>query len=321
MPLKPCWKWAGGKQQLMPILDERVRRAIDTPVIIDGNACRIGKYAEPFVGAGALFWHVMDAYDDVIKRFYISDVNAELINTYKVIRDDCDRLCGILSSLADEYLPKDEDARKDMYYRQRDAYNALMGTYHGEYHGADATECAALFLFLNRTCFNGLYRTTKNGKFNVPAGRYKSPCICDADALHAASAALRGHDVLIMNVSYDWVLDWADARTLVYFDPPYRPITSSSAFTAYAKSGFNDDDQRRLAETCDELDDRGVKVMMSNSDPHNTNPDDDFFDDLYGGSDADGNRRYVIDRVHASRNINSNGSGRGKVSEILVTNF
>lgn len=306
--LKPCWEWAGGKRNLLPVLDEHISVAVSA--YPETNV-----YAEPFVGGGALFWHVLNKYADYFDRFVISDINAALINTYKTIRDSPDKLIQMLSAMSMEYLPSDNDMRKRMYYERRDEYNSIVMR-HATYDGNDdlSVTCASLFLFLNKTCFNGLYRTARDGHFNTPAGRYKNPLICDDDAIINASMALSENDVTIKTSSYaDMMGEYVSGHTFVYLDLPYRPLTRTSAFTGYDKSGFNDDDQRVLASFCDGLTGNGMRFMLSNSDPHVTDTSDDFFDDLY--------KDHKIERVSASRNISSKADGRKQISEILVTNF
>lgn len=304
MSLKPCWKWIGGKGKLLPILDKYVELAIEHDV---------DRYAEPFVGGGALLWHILDIHDDVFKQFYIADINAEVINVYKVIQNNVIDLKSLLADFETEYLADDFDARAEMYYRKRDAYNQLLLTHHGIYYGNDAVLCAALFIFLNKTCFNGLYRVSSAGKFNAAHGRYEHPVICNAEALDDASDALRNHDVIINNDSYQDVAVFADSRTLLYMDPPYRPLTETANFVSYAKSRFNDSNQRELAEFCRKLDADGSLFMLSNSEPHNNDDNDDFFDNLYSGFD--------IHRISAARSVNRDGKGRGKIPELLITNF
>ncbi|RAP49462.1 MAG: hypothetical protein BZ138_07640, partial [Methanosphaera sp. rholeuAM270] len=194
-------------------------------------------------------------------------------------------------------------------------YNALIDKHpDGAYTKDDAVEISALFMFLNRTCFNGLYRVNKENHFNVPFGKYKNPPIDQSNQIRENARALENvPSLIIARASYEDSLPLAGENAFFYLDPPYRPLPGSPSFTAYAKSGFNDDDQRSLAEYCRALDAAGAKFMLSNSDPHNTDPEDDFFDELYDG--------FTIERVGATRAINSKGDGRGKINEILVRNF
>ncbi len=291
--LKPFVKWAGGKGQLL----EQIRAAYPA-----GLGDSVTKYCEPFVGGGAVLFDVLSRYD--LDEVYISDVNAELIHVYRTIQGGAEALIARLSALQAEYLPLDTKARAAYYYDRRAEYNALKT------QGAQDTNSAALFIFLNRTCFNGLYRVNRQGLFNVPVGAYKNPAICDEANLRALSAALR--NVRIFCGDYRESRGFVDAHTFVYIDPPYRPLTATASFTAYMADAFGDDQQRQLAAYVDALDALGAKVIVSNSDPKNADETDDFFDDIYG--------RHRIRRVQASRMINSNAEQRGKISELLITN-
>ncbi|MFA7371586.1 MAG: DNA adenine methylase [Sphaerochaetaceae bacterium] len=291
--LKPFVKWAGGKGQLLSAL-----RAVYPPRIGED----ITKYAEPFVGGGAVLFDILSSYE--LEAVFISDINAELINAYLSIRDNGESLIELLEKYEKEFLPLDKENRKVYYYSKRDRYNQLMSS-------ELDLESAALFIFLNKTCFNGLYRVNSKGLFNVPMGAYKNPTICDSTNLRNISNALKG--MAIVCADYRESKDFIDAKTFVYFDPPYRPLNSTSTFTSYTEQGFDDQAQKELAEYLSELNLKGAKVALSNSDPKNVNPEDNFFDELY----AD----YKIKRIEASRMINSKVSGRGKISELLITNF
>lgn len=291
--VRPFVKWAGGKGQLLA----DIRKAYPP-----GLGKSVRKYAEPFVGGGAVLFDVLGSFE--LDEVYISDTNAELINAYRTIRDDVRGLMDLLSALRDGYLPLDDEARKAFYYARRDRFNEL------KIGGTGGAESAALFIFLNRTCFNGLYRVNRRNLFNVPTGSYRNPVICDAENLLAVSRALR--NVTVVCGDYRESRGFVDENTFVYFDPPYRPLTATSAFTAYTENEFNDSDQRALAEFVQELDEAGAFVAVSNSDPKNTDPDDDFFDVLYA--------RQRIIRVSAARMINSDASARGRISELLICN-
>ena len=170
---------------------------------------------------------------------------------------------------------------------------------------------AALFIFLNKTCFNGLYRVNKKGLYNVPAGKYKNPRICDADNLNAVAKALQPVDIICGD--YKESLDFIDKNTFVYFDPPYRPLTNTANFTSYTENEFDDAAQKELAEYVQIISQKGASIVLSNSDPKNSNPNDNFFDKLYSNQ--------FIRRISANRMINSNSSGRGKISELLISNY
>lgn len=291
---RPFLKWAGGKSQLLP----EIRR-----VYPEGLGTTITRYAEPFLGGGAVLLDILSTYR--LEAVYASDTNGELINAYCCVRDRLEELLERLHRLEEDYLSLDSQARKDFYYRIRAQFNA------GERKDKEDAERAALLLFLNRTCFNGLYRVNARGEFNVPAGAYKNPTICDEDNLRRVSGLLQG--VELVCAPYTRVEEFADERTFLYADPPYRPLNQTSSFTAYTKNSFGDQEQRELAVFLKELARRGVKVAASNSDPHNTDPQDDFFDELYVGC--------TLRRIAASRMINSDAAARGKVSELLITTY
>ena len=291
--LKPFLKWVGGKGQLI--------NEIEKLLPVDGEKV-LTKYAEPMVGGGALLFSILSKYD--FEELYISDINAELINAYIVVRDNIDLLVEKLTEMQAIFLPMNENGRKYFYYNARDKFNAL------QLSQETAVEKAALFIFLNKTCFNGLYRVNKKGQFNVPMGAYKNPTICDENNLRNISNALQNVEI----VCGDYTLSEAfiDEHTFVYLDPPYRPISDTSAFTAYNSDVFDDNEQIRLSKYIERIDQAGAKVVLSNSDPKNVNPDDMFFDDLY--------KSFKIYRVEATRAINSKAEKRGKISELLICN-
>ncbi|MDR0735310.1 MAG: DNA adenine methylase [Zoogloeaceae bacterium] len=291
--VKPFVKWAGGKAQ---ILDE-IRRLYPS-----GLGTAITKYAEPFVGGGAVLFDVLGKYR--FEAAYISDINRELIATYRHIRDDVEELVDRLRIMEQAYLLIPYDARKTCYYEKRDRFNELKAK------TDTSVEVAALFIFLNRTCFNGLYRVNSKGGFNVPMGRYKNPAICDERNLRAVSERLG--NVEIVCGDYKESRRFIDKKTFVYFDPPYRPLSATASFTSYAQDGFDDRKQVELARFIKESSRNGAYVVASNSDPKNTNESDNFFDELYDS--------LSIARVFASRAINSAGGKRGHVSELLISN-
>ncbi len=294
--LKPIVKWAGGKSQLIDEISTRYP---------DGIGSTIKKYAEPFVGGGAVLLNIL-AYHD-LDEIYISDINAELINMYSKVKTDVDGVIELLYSYQEKYVPMDKENRKKFFYEIRDEFNSMIVS--GE--SKDSLKGAALFIFLNKTCFNGLYRVNKKGLYNVPMGDYKNPMICDEKNLRAVSAALQ--NVTIVCADFRASEDFIDENTLVYFDPPYRPLSATSNFTSYTESEFDDKAQTELAIYAKRLAAKGVYVILNNSDPKNKNPDDDFFDDLYSG--------FHIDRVSATRMINSKAEERGKISELIIYNY
>lgn len=291
--LKPFVKWVGGKGQLI----EQLEKYIPT----EGEKT-LTKYAEPLVGGGALLFNVLSKYN--FDSLYISDINAELINSYNVVKNHVEDLIDKLIKMQLSFIPMDENGRKYYYYTARDRFNAL------NLSEETAIDKAALFIFLNKTCFNGLYRVNKKGQFNVPMGAYKNPTICDENNLRNVSEALQ--NVTIVCGDYTLSKAFIDKDTFVYLDPPYRPISETAGFTAYNTDCFDDIEQIRLARFIDEINLSGAKIMLSNSDPKNVNPDDNFFEDLY--------KAYKITKVEASRAINSKGDSRGKIKELLICN-
>ena len=292
---RPFVKWAGGKGQLLGVLKSNLP---------DGIGTEITKYAEPFVGGGALLFELLSehAFDEV----YICDNNKELINAYEVIKEGCGELIQCLSAMQRRYNACGSlEEKQAYYYEQRDRFNELS------LDNVTKREKAALFIFLNKTCFNGLYRVNKKGKFNVPFGKHENPTICDTENLLKISDILQS--VIIHSCDYHDVMNFADERTFVYIDPPYRPLNATSGFTSYTEDQFNDRNQIELADMYKELSQKGARIMLSNSDPHNVNEEDDFFDSLYSD--------FAILRVEASRMINSKGASRGKIKELLIKNY
>ena len=292
---KPFIKWVGGKGQLLSEINKLY------PVELGKN---INKYAEIFLGGGAVLFDILSKYK--LDEVYISDKNLELINTYKSIRDNVDILIKFLKEMEEQYIPLNNEDRKIYYYEKREEYNSLK--INSEMNNI---EKAILFIFLNKTCFNGLYRVNKKGKFNVPMGAYKKPKICDEENLKNVSLTLR--NVKIVYADYRESEKFIDDKTFVYIDPPYRPLNITSSFTSYTENDFNDKEQIELAEYINVLNKKGAKIVISNSDPKNNDIDDNFFDKLY--------KNYNINRVKATRMLNSNASLRGAINELLITNY
>lgn len=293
--IKPFLKWAGGKGQLL--------REIEKYYPFENGD--ITKYAEPFVGGGAVLFDILSKYN--LESVYISDTNAELINTYRIIRNDIERLIDITYKMQNIFVPMDVEQRKAYYLEKRGRFNDLKANTDER----NNIEKAALMIFLNKTCFNGLFRVNKKGMFNVPMGAYKTPVICDEKNLRAVSEKLK--KVTIVCGDYRESADFIDEKTFVYFDPPYRPITDTASFTAYTENLFNDKEQIELARFVDDMHKKGAKVVVSNSDPKNVKVDDDFFDTIYS--------LHNIKRVEATRMINCNSDARGKIKELLISNF
>lgn len=294
MKTKPFIKWVGGKSQLIDQLDALLPANFGSWTDVT--------YIEPFVGGGAMLFYILQRYPN-IKNAVINDINADLITCYRTVRDNPERLISFLRDIEKSYLAlSTENGRKDYFMAVRDRYNTKA---------LDDIENSALFFFLNRTCFNGLYRVNKKGAFNVPFGRYANPRICDAETIMADSEALKR--VELLNGDFEDTYDFARGNTLFYFDPPYRPLSDTSSFNDYTKESFNDASQVRLKEFCDKINAAGFSFMLSNSDCKGKNEEDNFFDALYSD--------YIVDRVWASRSINSDPSKRGKLTEILVHNY
>ena len=242
--LKPFVKWVGGKSQLIDELEKMLPT--------DGEKA-LTKYCEPMVGGGALFFNILSKYD--FEQLYISDINAELINAYQVIKNDVDGLIEKLQEMQMLFLPMDENGRKFYYYSIRDKFN---GT---NLCDITATEKAAYFIFLNKTCFNGLYRVNRKGQFNVPMGAYKNPTICDEENLRNIHNALQ--NVIIVCGDYSLSENFINKDTFVYIDPPYRPISETAGFTAYNTDTFDDSEQIRLAKFIDDINASGAKIVLN----------------------------------------------------------
>lgn len=291
----PFVKWAGGKGQLIDVLKGNLPKGIGSTV---------KKYAEPFVGGGALLFSLLNDYS--FDEIYICDNNKELINAYSIVKDYCGELIKLLSAMQKCYISfTNLEKKQSYYYEQRKKFNELDLTEDTK------VEKAALFIFLNKTCFNGLYRVNKRGLFNVPFGKHEAPTVCDTENLLRISDLLQ--NVVISLCDYHDVLNLADETTFVYLDPPYRPLNATSGFTSYTEEQFNDQNQIELADMYKELSAMGAKVMLSNSDPHNVDENDNFFDDLYSD--------FTVLRVEASRMINSKAASRGKIKELLIKNY
>lgn len=293
--VKPFLKWAGGKGQLIKEIEK----------YYPFENSNITKYAEPFVGGGAVLFDILSKYN--LEEIYISDINAELINTYVIIREHIEELISLLNKYQSEYIPLETEERKSYYLTKRERFNDLK--VNG--NKSENIEKAALMIFLNKTCFNGLYRVNKKGLFNVPMGAYKNPLVCDEKNLRAVSEKLQ--NVKIVCGDYKKSDDFIDDNTFVYFDPPYRPLTETASFTAYTENLFDDEKQIELANFVKRISDKGAMVVVSNSDPKNANEEDDFFDKIYA--------IHKIKRVEATRMINCNSDSRGKIKELLISNF
>lgn len=289
MKAKPFVKWVGGKSQLIDQLEALLPADFDQWENVT--------YIEPFVGGGAMLFHMLQAHPNITAAV-INDINADLTTCYQVVRDTPDTLVASLQQIQAEYYAlRAEESKREFYMQRRAEFNTKQ---------LSPVRNTTLFFFLNRTCFNGLYRVNKSGLFNVPFGRYETPTICDPVTIYADSRLLQ--NVTILTGDYTQTLQYAQGNTFFYFDPPYRPLNTTSSFNDYAKEPFNDLAQQRLKAFCDQLQTAGHHFMLSNSDCQ-----DGFFDDLY--------LQYQIARVFASRNVNANPAKRGKLTELLVRNY
>lgn len=295
MNAKPFLKWAGGKTQLIK----------DINIALPKDVFNKDKftYVEPFVGSGAVLFWMINNFPNLNKAI-INDINSDLINSYNTIGTNPNELISVLDQLEKEFheLTENQELKKEYYYSIREKYNTRSST---------NSDQAALFIFLNRTCFNGLYRVNSKNKFNVPMGSYKRPKICDKDNIMAVNKALQ--NIEILNGDYTDTLNHTDENSFFYFDPPYKPLSDTSSFNSYAKDEFGDKEQIRLGEFCKKLNTLGHSWMLSNSDVKGKNPEDNFFDELYV--------EFKIKRVKAKRMINANATKRGQLNELLITNY
>lgn len=298
---KPFLKWAGGKGQLLDKFQKLY------PIQLKQK--KITAFYEPFLGSGAVFFDIAQKYQ--IESAYLYDINEELILTYKVIQKDVFKLLEFLYRFQRNYLKLDKKQRKEFYYSQRTNYNLQRFNIDFNKYSEQWFPRAAQLIFLNRTCFNGLYRVNSKGEFNSPAGDYENPTICDEQNLIAVHQVLQLAD--IKRSDFKEVISDLKIKSFVYFDPPYRPISKTANFKAYSKHDFADNEQVELAQLFRQLDKKGIKLMLSNSDPKNHNPNDNFFEEIYNG--------FNIIRVPARRMINSNPAKRGAINEIVVTNY
>jgi DNA adenine methylase len=290
---KPFLKWAGGKTQLITEIEKSLPYEITNKKFT---------YIEPFVGSGAVLFWMLNNFAK-LEKAVINDINEDLINTYKTIASRPKELISILQVLQNEFhgLEGKDEQKKEYYYQKREFYNTRKEEQSGQ---------AALFIFLNRTCFNGLYRVNKSNGYNVPMGSYKRPTICDKENILAVSQALQKVEILCGD--YEKTLNHADNYTLFYFDPPYKPLSETSSFNSYAKDEFTDAEQIRLRDFCHKLDALNHTWILSNSDVKGKDKNDNFFDDLYSD--------FNIQRVDARRSINANPEKRGALKELLITN-
>ena len=271
--VSPVLKWVGGKRQLLPSIKPMLPK-------------RITSYCEPFVGGGAVLFELQP------KKAIINDINSDLILVYTVIRDNVEALIKSL-----ETYPNEES----FYYELRN-----IDRDQAKYNNLSETEKAARIIFLNKTCYNGLYRVNNAGEFNSPFGKYKNPNIVNAPVLRAVNKYFNSSDITFSSIDFSQVLEQVNKGTFVYLDPPYDPLSDTSSFTGYFRGGFSREQQIQLRQCCDMLNARGIKFMLSNSAT-------DFIREQYAN--------YHITTVQAKRAINSVASKRGDVDEVIITNY
>ncbi len=298
---KPFLKWAGGKTQLLEQISNFLPEAL-----LNGS---VKKYVEPFIGGGAVFFNIADKYQ--IQELIISDINTELVIAYKTIQYQVNDLIQLLTDIENKYLSFDENQRKEYFYHTRIQFNLRRNYINCQDYNSEWIERTAQIIFLNKTCYNGLFRVNSKGEFNVPAGKYKNPTICDSENLKAVADILQNTE--IYHGDFSEYENSIDSNTFIYFDPPYRPLNKTSNFTSYSQQIFNDAEQIRLRDFFKSLDQKGALMLLSNSDPKNQDIEDDFFETAYAG--------YRIERVKASRAINSNSSKRKAINELLIMNY
>lgn len=298
---KPFLKWVGGKRQLLDQFEELYPTELKLK--------KIKNYYEPFVGGGAVFFDVVQKYE--IENAFLYDINEELILTYKVIQKDVTKLIEFLHKYDTFYKKLTEKKQKEYYYEIRENFNLQRFNINYNKYSENWIPRAAQTIFLNRTCFNGLFRFNSKGGFNSPMGKYKNPKILDEQNLLNVSKLFE--IATIRKADFKEVRNDIKDNSFVYFDPPYRPISTTASFTAYSKFNFQDDEQLQLAGLYYDLNEQGHSLMLSNSDPKNTNPEDDFFETIYAN--------YNIQRVDAKRSINSDPNKRNSIKEIVVTNY
>ncbi|MDR2337299.1 MAG: DNA adenine methylase [Deltaproteobacteria bacterium] len=295
---RPVLKWAGGKGQLLEQITARLPNKL--------KAGAIKRYIEPFIGGGAVFFEIANTY--FFKEAFLFDINPELVILYNVIKNDVKKLIDELENIQAAYYSSQD--RNLYYYDRRDEYNKNNKFIDANKYTSDFVRRAALTIFLNRTCFNGLFRVNKKGLFNVPVGQYKNPKILDAENLLNVSAVLQ--NAIIHQADFAVAQEYANKDTFIYYDPPYRPVRETSSFNSYAAIDFDDAEQERLHDLFVAVGNKSALQMLSNSDPTNY-ISDPFFDDLYKG--------FKINRVMAKRLINANADGRNEIRELLITNY
>ena len=299
---QPFLKWVGGKRQLLDQFDELYPTEL--------KAKKVKNYYEPFIGGGAVFFDVAQRFE--IENAFLYDINQELIVTYLVIQKDVSKLLDFLCRYDKYYKTLSEPKQKEYYYDIRESFNQQRFNIDYDKYSENWIPRTAQAIFLNRTCFNGLFRFNSKGAFNSPQGKYTNPKIVDEQNLLNVSKLLE--IATIKKADFKEVRnDLNGVSSFIYFDPPYKPISKTARFTSYSTLKFEDDEQLQLARLYCDLNEKGYKQMLSNSDPKNTNPTDNFFDKVY--------KDFNITRVNAKRSINSNPNKRNSIKEIVVTNY
>lgn len=303
---KPFLKWAGGKKQVKTCIGDILSHKIKKNTI--------DNYFEPFLGGGAIFFHLLEkGYK--FNNVYLGDINKELILTWKVIQDKPYELIDNLQKFSNKFKRYSPECQKKYYYNTRDAFNESLEGFNYDELSDEQILRASQMIFLNKTCFNGLYRVNRSGKFNVPMGKYKNPLICDKDNILKVHEVLNGVNIYCQD--YSKFLDDIDENSFVYLDPPYLPIKKTS-FTNYDSSGFGVKEQIELSKFCESVDEKRAKFILSNSDPKNYDPNCNFFKDYYGILDL---KVCNHKKIMVRRSINSKGNKRGPINELLIYNF
>ncbi len=282
--IKPFLKWVGGKTKLLSYIEKNLPKELKK---------RKFNYVEPFLGGGAVFFHLVQKFN--IEKAHLNDINNKLINTYKDVRDKTPELIQKLKKLETDYYGSSR--KKVFFLEQRAKFNSLE----------KSVQKSAIFIFLNKTGFNGMYRENSQGEYNIPFGQMKDPVICNKDLLEKTSKLLKDKDIVFSSKSFEKLII-TETDTFYYLDPPYRPISTTSSFTDYTKSVFNDKTQLSLKKYCDKIDKNGSFFMQSNS-----YSEDGFFQKLYQ------NRK--INNLKVMRTISADGSKRSKAKEIIIRNY
>jgi len=300
--IKSFIKWVGGKSRLLEQFEQYFPSEL--------RKGQLKQYVEPFLGSGAMYFFLSEKYE--IKNAHLSDLNKDLILAYSVVQQRPECLLDFLKQFQDEYDATIEEKRKSLFLSVREHFNSQRFEINYNKFSENWIPRAAQFIFLNKTCFNGLFRLNSKGEFNVPFGKYKTATIFDEGNILSASSVLQ--NATIVQSQYTDCYKHIDKNTFVYFDPPYRPISQTSSFTSYIGSVFCDKQQTELANFYRKIDhEKGAKLMLSNSDTQNNDPDDVFLERAFKG--------YNICKVSASRAVNCKGNKRGKINELLITNY